>query len=142
MSSFLAWVKQSRVLLVVIAALLLVIVGMAIAPPASAMELNAAWRCRQLVLASGAADTVRITPLNGEVMSLPTAYMIWEKHGNEANVRRWFNGTVENNWIGIPQGQSIVIPAPEAQKISTSWYHVLSFYGAAGDTVLYLPMDR
>lgn len=113
--------------------------------PAAAMEINSAWPCRMNVLASTAADTIRLYAAgedSSNVKALPAAYMVWEKHGNEISFRRFFEGTAEPVWIGIPDGQSLVIPAPRAQKLSGKWMHVLSFYGAAGDSILYLPLNR
>ena len=110
--------------------------------PAAAMELNAAWRCRVNGLASTDGDTIRLSPLDNSVMRLPNAYMVWEKSGNPVSVRRFYDGVAETNWIAIPDGQSLVIPAPPGYLIGTTWTHVLSFKGAIGDTILYLPMDR
>jgi hypothetical protein len=143
MTKFRAWVKQNSVLLVIIAALLLIIVGMSIAPPkASALELNSAWRVRIMVLPAAGNDTINLSPLNGAVMSLPSAYMVWSKTGTACGIRRFFDGTRETNWIGIPEAQSLVIPAPSGRNISGTWTHEIGFSGTVGDTILYLPMDR
>jgi hypothetical protein len=68
--------------------------------------------------------------------------MIWEKSGNAISARRFYDGVAETNWLSIPAGQSLVIPAPPGFRISTTWTQVLAFKGTAGDTIQYLPMDR
>jgi len=146
MAKFVAWCKESRLLLVVIAALLLIIVGMALAPsPASALDLNYAWLCREEGLAGATPELVYLAPIDStNAMRMPGAYMIWEKSGNPVAIRRFYANTAETVWIQIPEGQSLVIPAPPPYKRtgSTAWWHKFAFKGAAGDTIQYLPMDR
>jgi hypothetical protein len=142
MTKFRLWFKSNAKTAFIAFLLGFVAAALTVPQPASALELNAAWRCRELGLASTEADTIRLAPLNGQVMSLPGAYMIWENTGNPISVRRFYNGVAETNWISIPTGQSIIIPAPPGYQIASEWTHVLAFKGAAGDTVKYLPMDR
>jgi hypothetical protein len=143
LAQFKAWLVQNRILLVMILALLLIIVGMALtAPKAQALDLNSAWRIRIMVLPAAGNDTINLSPLNGSVMSLPNAYMVWSKSGAACGIRRFFDGARETHWIGIPEGQSLVIPAPMGRNIAGTWTHEIGFSGTAADTILYLPMDR
>lgn len=145
MTKFRLWFRSNFKLVFISFLIGFAVAAVTVPQPASALELNAAWPCLQEALTSGAAVKVYVASDDStEVRNLPTAYMVWEKHGNEINVRRFYSNVAETNWIGIPAGQSIIIPAPPAFKRtgSTAWWHKMAFYGAAGDTILYLPMKK
>lgn len=113
--------------------------------PAAAMELNAAWQVLREGITATTPQKVYIAAEDStRSNTLPSAYMIWEKSGNPIKVRRFYANVAETNWIDIPDGQSLVIPAPPAYRRtgSTAWWHKMAFIGAAGDTVLYLPMKQ
>jgi hypothetical protein len=149
MNNFADWVKNNRVLLTIIIGLMLIIVGMAIAPSkASALELNAAREVLEEGLAGTTPELLFISApdsvSSNAVMSLPNAYMVWELVGNPIQIRRFYANVAETNWIAIPDGQSLIIPAPPPFKRtgSVAWWHKMAVKGAASDTVKYLPMDR
>ena len=116
-----------------------------IASEALALDLNFAWRAREEGITSGAAQKIYLAAADStNSMRLPTAYLIWEKSGNPIRVRRFYENVAETVWIDIPEGQSLVIPAPPAYRRtgSTAWWHKMAFVGTAGDTIKYLPLDK
>ena len=126
-------------------AILCLLILFGIASKASALELNAARPIREEGLGGTTPELVYYAYDDSTNMrALPTAYLIYEKVGNPIKVRRFYANVAETYWIDIPDGQSIVIPAPPAFKRtgSTAWWHKMAFLGASGDTVKYLPMDK
>ena len=118
-----------------------------IASQALALEINSARPARAIAgsgFSASAADTLRISyaELGDSPRSLPTAYMVWTPLGEAFSVRRHFEGTAEAVWLAVPEGQSLVIPAPRPVKIASVWTHVLAFKGTVTDSVLVLPLDR
>ncbi len=112
-----------------------------------ALELNNARPARAIAgsgFTATAGDTLRISyeELGDAPRYLPTAYMVWTPLGEAFSVRRHFEGTAEAVWLAVPEGQSLVIPAPRPVKIASVWTHVLAFKGTVTDSVLVLPLDR
>lgn len=116
-----------------------------IASQAFALDLNAARPIREEGLGGTTPELVYYAYEDSTNMrALPTAYLIYEKVGNPVKVRRFYSNVAETYWIDIPEGQSLVIPAPPAFKRtgSTAWWHKMAFMGASGDTIKYLPLDK
>lgn len=142
MTKFRLWFKGNAKTAFIAFLLGFMAAALTVPQPASAMELNSAWRVRIMALPAAGNDTINLSPLNGSVMSLPNAYMVWSKSGAACGIRRFFNGTRETHWIGIPEAQSLVIPAPSGRSVAGVWTHEIGFSGTVGDTILYLPLDR
>lgn len=136
------WEKKAVVIALVVLGFLIFIGFM---ESAQALELNSAWWARQEGITSTTPQKIYVAAADStNHRDLPTAYLIWEKSGNPIKIRRFYDNVAESVWIDIPEGQSLVIPAPPPFKRtgSTAWWHKMAFIGAAGDTIDYLPLNK
>lgn len=122
------------------------LITLGVAEKACALDLGSARPCRAIIgtsFSDAAGDTLRISyaELGATPTVLPRAYMVWTPQGEAFSVRRYFEGVAEPVWMAVPEGQSLVIPAPRPGKIGTTWTHVLAFKGTVTDSILVLPMD-
>jgi len=83
--------------------------------------------------------TTQIVGASFNAYDMPDAYTIYSGDPSESfYIRRRFDGSLENYWIKVPAGQSLLIPAPEQNMSGTQYLHTFYFAGFA-DTLYVLP---
>ena len=124
----------------IVAVLILIAVVIA-STPVQASELVAARPALKFIPTF--ADTFMVSiPPGQSAGTLPSAYLFYSRDGSLFSFRRWYDGAPETNWIDVPAGSSMTIPAPSPFLYENHWHHIFAIDGAQTDSVTVIPLDR
>ena len=78
------------------------------------------------------------------ISGLPTSYTVYAKaQDDDFYLKRFFAGVKETDWIYVPAGKSLLVPAATPVYAGGVWRASFSFTGvAAGDTIFILPWGK
>jgi hypothetical protein len=139
-------VSKKKWIEIAIAAVLLVLVGLLLAPKASqAMELNAAGPVQ--VMAGGSKTAAGLAFDAQSLSGTPTALMCWSGDGALFYIRRFMGpGTanLETISLKVPAGSSLIVPVRAFKVSGQDSFRVRVFVSAVGvtDSVYVMPMYR